>query len=208
MLACVGTLVCVVPLDFLSLLQQLLMLNRRPNGTQNRTRTSLNLQKNTSWMFNSNFFFFFFFNPTSEMSGWSNSSRWSARLYRKSCTLHPTDGGKSNSRILHCVFYYLKVTSLKNDIFYATQKKKFWVISKQFLSKKYDKKIMSEFSHFHFIEWITSLQLQHPVFVLLRVLISRMSCLLLSTCTPPLVTDIMLNFQENNWENRKEIMKN
>lgn len=43
-------------------------------------------------------------------------------------------------------FHYLKVTSLKNEIFYAKQKKKFWVISKQFLSKMYDKKIMLEFS--------------------------------------------------------------
>lgn len=140
-LACVGTLVCVVPLDFLNLLQQLLMLNRRPNRTQNRTRTSLNLQKYTSWMFNSNFNFF---NHMSEMSGCSNSSRWSAWLYRKSCTWHPTDGEKSNSRILQCavpvVFHYLKVTSHKNEIFYATQKEKVWVIGKQFLSKKYNKK--------------------------------------------------------------------
>jgi len=42
-LGCVGTLVCVVPLD-LNLFQQLLMLNTCPSGTCNRTRTRINLK--------------------------------------------------------------------------------------------------------------------------------------------------------------------
>lgn len=149
--ACVGTLVWVVPLDFHSLLQQLLMLNRHPNGTQNRTRTSLILQKYTPWMFNLNFIFFF------------QSYVWNVRMIKQQqvvCAivqkiLYITSywwGGEKNVTAgyynVHFLlfFHYLKVTSLKNEIFYAKQKKKFWVISKQFLSKMYDKKIMLEFS--------------------------------------------------------------
>jgi len=97
-LGCVGTLVCVVPLD-LNLFQQLLMLNTCPSGTCNRTRTRINLKIHVLHV---QFILKHFFNPTSEMSGCSDCSRGSVRLYRTSCTWSPTDRKKSNSRMLQC----------------------------------------------------------------------------------------------------------